>query len=170
MDLSNRETADYWYRRAEEVTDPDLHREAVATFKKFRKLALAEERQRLRLQKPGYGVRSMFGWIVTVAVIVLSVILVLSKVFSVVVVCSVFALALVLCVVAAAVTLRVYGHVSEDSMLAMIQTGLKTLVPSTETAPAIRSSPDIGNGESTLLQHQLPREESRQPLDDDPRL
>jgi Flp pilus assembly protein TadB len=124
MDLSNRESAEYWHQRAEAVTDPELRREALATFREFRKMAEREERARLRRQKPGYGVRSMLGWIILLSLIVLAAILWLSKIFSVTVVCTVFGVAIGLCIVAAAVTLRVYGHISEDSMLAMIQKGL----------------------------------------------
>jgi len=156
MDLSNREAAEYWHKRAEEVSDPDLRKEALTTHREFRKMALREERVRLRFQKPGYGVRSMFGWIVFVALIVLVTILGLSKVFSVGMVCAVFALSIGLSIIAAAVTLRVHGHISEDGMLAMIQKGLKALSASGASASVIGTTAAVSEGESSPPQRHLP--------------
>jgi heme/copper-type cytochrome/quinol oxidase subunit 4 len=124
MDLTNRESAEYWHQRAEEVTDPELRKEALATFRKFRKMAEREEKTRLRRLNPGYGVRSTFGWIMLVALGVLAVLLMLSKTYSATLVCSEFAFVLALCLVAAAITLRVYGHISEKTMTELIREAL----------------------------------------------
>jgi hypothetical protein len=156
MDLSNREEAAYWHKRAEEVADPDLRKEALATHRQFRKLALREERERLRFQKPGYGVRSMFGWIVFVALIILVTILGLGKVFSVVMVCGVFGLAISVAIFAAAVTLRVYGHISPDNMLAMIQNGLKGILPPEAGKVVIETITADGRGTSPPQRHLPP--------------
>jgi hypothetical protein len=164
MDLSNRESAEYWHKRAEEVADPELRKEALATFRKYRRMAEREERARLRRQKPGYGVRSMLGWIILLSLFVLSVILCLSKIFTVTVVCTVFAVAIGLCVIAAAVTLRVYGHISEDSMLAMIQKGLAQR-PTPGTSKTIEAS--VGADGKSSLGRQLPSDVSENSPDND---
>ncbi len=156
MDLSNREEARLWHKRAEEVTDPDLRKEALAACRKYRKLAEREEKLRLKRQRPGYGVRSMIGWIILLALCVLTVILWLSKVFSVVVVCSVFASVLALCLIAAAVTLRVYGHVSEDGMLAMIQHGLQATLGTTTQPTTIEAKSASNNVKLPSNQRELP--------------
>ena len=101
-------------------------------------MALREERARLRFQKPGYGVRSMFGWVLFLALIVLVMILWLSKALPLAMVCAVFALVIGLFIVAAAVTLRVYGHISAGSMLAMIQLGLKVSLHQERALPLLR--------------------------------
>ena len=167
MDLSNREAAAYWYKVAAEEPDPDLRKQALATHRQFRNLALREERMRLRLQKPGYGVRSMFGWIVFVALIILISILALSKVFSVVTVCVVFGLAIGLSLIAAAVTLRVYGHISEDAMLAMIQKGLMIISTSGGGKPVIEATTTIDGGRASPLQRHLPSDTPVIPSDSD---
>ena len=141
MDLSNRESAAYWYRQATDEPDPDLRKEALKAYRKFLKMAEREEHIRLRQQKPGYGVRTMFGWIVAVSLFVLVVILWLGKSYSVAVVCSVFALAIVVCLVAAAVTLRVFGHLSERSMLVMIQDALKAVGLAKSNKSALELAP-----------------------------
>jgi K+-sensing histidine kinase KdpD len=156
MDLSNREEAAKWYKVAAEEPDPDLRKEALATHRQFRKLALREERMRLRLQKPGYGVRSMIGWIVFVALIILISILALSKIFSIVEVCMVFGLAIGLSLIAAAVTLKVYGHISEDAMLAIIQKGLIKISASGVGKPVIEATTAIDQGRTSPLQRHSP--------------
>lgn len=165
MDLTNRESVEYWHRRAEEVTDPELRKEALATLRKYRKMAEREERARLRRQKPGFGVRSMLGWIVLLSLFVLVVILYLSKIFTVTVVCVVFGVAIGLCIVAAAVTLRVYGHISEDAMLAMIQKGLNQR-PTPGTSKIIEASAGADGKSST--NRQLPSDVSEVSSDDEP--
>jgi hypothetical protein len=137
MDLSNREAAAYWYKVAGEEPDPDLRKQALATHRKYLKMAEKEERMRLRLLNPGYGVRSMFGWVVFVALIALAVLLSLSRAFPMFVVCTVFTLIFVLFIAAAAVTLKVYGHISPETMLEMFKLGLKSL-------------PALGAGRSTV--------------------
>jgi hypothetical protein len=154
MDLSNRESAAYWYKVAGEEPDLDLRKQALATHRKYLKMAESEERMRLRLLNPGYGVRSMFGWVVFVALIALAVLLLLSKAFPVFVVCTVFALVFILFIAAAAVTLKVYGHISPETMLEMFKLGLKSL-------PALgvgRSPVDLkaAVGGSALPPQQLP--------------
>lgn len=154
MDLSNRQSAEYWHKRAEEVTDPDLRKEALDACRDFRKMAKREERQRMRQQKPGYGVRSMIGYIVFVFLIVLAVVLGLAKVFSAGAVIGAFAVAVGVYITAAAISLRVHGHISEDGMLAMIQKGLRAALPERgSSAPAIEANTE---GESSSSQHHLP--------------
>jgi TRAP-type uncharacterized transport system fused permease subunit len=126
MDLSNRESAAYWYRVAAAETDPDLRKQALATHRKFLKMAQREERRRLWLQDPGHGMRSMLGWVVLITLIVLVVILCLSKAFPLTAVYTVFTFVLGVLIVAAAVSMRVYGHISQKTMLEMIRLGLKT--------------------------------------------
>jgi hypothetical protein len=165
MDLSNRESAEYWHKRAEEVADPELRKEAIATFRKYRRMAEREERTRLRREKPGYGVRSMLGWIILLSLFVLIVILSLSKIFTVAMVCTVFGVAIGLCIVAAAVTLRVYGHISEDSMLAMIQKGLAQR--STPGTSKIIEASAAADGKSST-KRQLPSDVSEVSPGDEP--
>ena len=153
MDLSNRQEAEYWHKRAEEVADLDLRKEALSTHRKFLKLALREERMRLRLQNPGYGVLSMFVLVVFVALIVLIVILFLSKAYSVVVICTVFSLVFGLFIFAAAITLRVYGHINAETMLAMFKLGLKVLPASEEGKPVIEGTTAIRVGSSPPQRH-----------------
>jgi len=124
MDLSNREEAAHWYRVAAEEPDPDLRKQALATHRKYLKLAQREERMRLWLQDPGRGMRSMLVLVVAVTLIVLVVILSLSKAFPIAVVCTVFTLVLGVLIVAAAISMRVYGHISPETMLEMIKLGL----------------------------------------------
>jgi hypothetical protein len=127
MDLSNREAAEHWYEVAAEEPDPDLRRHALATHRKFVRMAQHEERMRLWLQDPGHGMRSMLGWVVFVTLIVLVVILCLSKAFSITAICTVFALVLGLLIAASAVSMRVYGHINAETMLEMFKIGLKSL-------------------------------------------
>lgn len=141
MDLSNREAAAYWYKMAAEEPDPDLRKQALATHRKFLKMAQREERRRLWLQDRGHGMRSMLGWVVMVALIVLVVILSLSKAFPIAVVGTVFTLVLGVLIVASAISMRVYGHVSPETMLEMFKLGLKAVPAS----GASRSVVDIGD-------------------------
>ncbi len=128
MDLSNREAAAQWFRVAAEEPDPDLRRQALATHRKYVRMAQREERARLWLQDPGHGMRSMLGWVVFVTLIVLVVILYLSKAFPITAICIVFTLVLVLLIAASAVSMRVYGHISAETMLEMFKLGLKSLL------------------------------------------
>jgi hypothetical protein len=98
----------------------------------------------------------MIGWVVFVALIILATILGLSKVFSVVTVCAVFGLAIGLSLIAAAVTLKVYGHISEDAMLAMIQNGLNRISKSELDKPVIEGTTAAGGGEASRPQRRLP--------------
>jgi hypothetical protein len=165
MDLSNRGEADRWYEQAKEVTDPDLRREALKTFRHFRKLAIKEECQRLRTQKPGYGVRSMLLWIVGLALLAVAVILNLSTSFPWYAVCGVFAFAMCLIIVAAAVSLRLYGYVGEDTMMSMILKSLN-LIPTNTKTPSIPSEKENATLDSGQ-QHRLPSEVPMVSFDND---
>jgi hypothetical protein len=154
MDLSNRESAAYWYKVAAEEPDPDLRKQALATHRKFLKMAQREEQRRLWRQDPGHGMRSMLGWVVLVTLIVLVVILYLSKAFPMAAVCTVFTLVLGVLIVASAVSMRVYGHISPETMLAMIKLGLKTRPELEDGTSAVEINAGLGDGAS--LPPQLP--------------
>jgi hypothetical protein len=154
MDLSNREAAAYWYKVAGEEPDPDLRKQALATHRKYLKMAESEERMRLRLLNPGYGVRSMFGWVVFVALVALAVLLLLSKAFSMFVVCTVFTLVFILFIAATAVTLKVYGHISPETMLEMFKLGLKSFPALGVGRSAIDLKAEVGDG--AMPPQQLP--------------
>ncbi len=146
MDLSNREEAAHWYRVAAEEPDPDLRKQALATHRKYLKMAESEERRRLWLQDPGHGMRSMLGWVVFITLIVLVVILCLSKAFPIAAVCTVFTLVLGILFVASAVSMRVYGHISPETMLEMFKLGLKTLPASGVAISAVDPKAAVGGG------------------------
>jgi hypothetical protein len=154
MDLSNRESAAYWYKVAAEEPDPDLRNQALATHRKFLKMAQREEQRRLWRQDPGHGMRSMLGWVVLVTLIVLVVILCLSKAFPMAAVCTVFTLVLGVLIVASAVSMRVYGHISPETMLTMIKLGLKTRPALEDGTSPVEINAGLGNGAS--LDPQLP--------------
>jgi hypothetical protein len=147
MDLSNREAAERWYKVAADEPDPDLRKQALSTHRKFLKMAQREESRRLWLQDPGHGMRSMFGWVVTVTLIVLVVILSLSKAFPIALVCTVFTLVLGLLIAASAVSMRVYGHISPDTMLAMLKLGLKVLPEKGANISVVEAKAAISEGE-----------------------
>jgi hypothetical protein len=109
----------------------------------------------------------MFGWIVFIALIILVTILGLSKVFSVATVCAVFGLAIGLSLIAAAVTLKVHGHISEDTMLAMMQNGLKKISRLEPDKPVIEGTTAAGGREESRPQRRLPSDASVIPPDCD---
>jgi len=148
MDLSNRESAAYWYKVAAEEPDPDLRKQALATHRKFLKMTQREEQRRLWLQDPGRGMRSMLVGVVVMTLIVLVVILCLSKAFPIAAVCTVFTLVLGVLIVASAVSMRVYGHISPETMLAMIKLGLRSHPALEGGTPAVEINAGLGDGAS----------------------
>jgi hypothetical protein len=167
MDLTNRESVEYWHRRAEEVTDPELRKEALATLRKYRKMAEREERIKLRRQNPGYGVRVTFAWIILVALVVLAVLLIFSKTYSATMVCTEFAIVLVLCLFAAAVTLRVYGHISEKTMAELIRDALALQRSSSARKQIIDGSHITDESKPSTSNGQLSIDASTSPPDED---
>jgi hypothetical protein len=69
-------------------------------------------------------------------------------------VCTVFTLVLGVLIVASAVSMRVYGHISPETMLAMIKLGLKTRPALEDGTSAVEINAGLGNGAS--LPPQLP--------------
>jgi hypothetical protein len=167
MDLSNREAAAHWYKVAAEEPDPDLRKQALATHRKYVKMAQREERMRLWLQDPGHGMRSMFGWVVFVTLIVLVVILCLSKAFSIIAVCTVFTLVFGLLIAASAVSMKVYGHISAETMLALFKLGLKALPPSGVGTSVVEPKSPAGDGAPPPPQLHLPADARTISLDND---
>jgi hypothetical protein len=167
MDLSNRESAEHWYKVAAEEPDPDLRKQALATHRKYLKMAQSEERRRLWLQDPGHGMRSMFGWVVFITLIVRVVILCLSKAFPIAAVCTVFTLVFGLLIAASAVSLRVYGHISPETMLAMFKLGLKTLPALADGTSAVEPKAAVGHGASAPPQLPPPADVPAISLDND---
>jgi hypothetical protein len=154
MDLSNREAAEHWYKVAADEPDPDLRKHALATHRKFLKMAQREESRRLWLQDPGHGMRSMLGWVVSITLIVLVAILCLSKAFPIALVCTVFTLVLGLLIGASAVSMRVYGHISQETMITMFKLGLNAIPGKSANISVVEAKAAISNGE--LLHPQLP--------------
>jgi hypothetical protein len=130
-------------------------------------MAQREEHMRLWLQNPGHGVRSMFVLVVFVALIVLVVILLLSKSFPIVLVGTVFTLVFGLFIVAAAFAMRVYGHITPETMLEMFKLGLKVLPASGASKPFIEAITAVGGRGASPPQRRLSSDASVIPSESD---
>jgi hypothetical protein len=109
-------------------------------------MAQLEESRRLWLQDPGHGMRSMLGWVVSISLVVFVVILCLSKAFPIALVCTVFTLVLVLLISASAVCMRVYGHISQETMVAMFKLGLNAIPGKSADISVVEAKAALSDG------------------------
>ena len=95
------------------------------------------------------------------------VILCLSKAFPIAAVCTVFTLVLVVLIVASAVGMRVYGHISPETMLEMLKLGLKCLPALVSSRSAIDLKATAGDGAPPTQQLPPPVDAPTISLDND---
>ena len=122
---------------AQAESDPATQKAMRKAAKRYEDVDISAAKQEVKLSRPGAGVKSLLGYIVLVACTVLCLVLSLTKWFPPKLILGVFTLVLISLCVAALLTYRATGHLSEDGLLKGLQQTLGRLPGLNQFLPGI---------------------------------
>ena len=146
MDLSNKDEAKYWFGQARLVKDKELRKVALDACKHYQKLSVNQEKMEVKRSKPGYGFRPLLGFFCLLALLVLWALLAFAKAFSISSLLAAGGVLIGLMIVGSAFTSHANGHLSDDSLIRLIQLGIQKVVPQSS---ASQDLPDVRAGSAS---------------------